>query len=166
MKSTLSNVRLYYWIIRGRSFVKSILKNCYLCKIVLGKPDMPPRTPALPDYRLHCMFLFQTISIVIDYAGPVYVRDVYSLCDELFKCYFPLIPRAATRAVHIALTSDFSSNSLILALRQCLARPGTPSQIISDNFKTLKAVETRDFIRFNRIEWKFIFESPPSEGIL
>ena len=49
------------------------LLNCYLCKLVLGKPAMPPPTPALPDYRLHCIFPFQTIDI--DYAGPVYVRD-------------------------------------------------------------------------------------------
>ena len=36
MESTLSNIRLYYWIIRGRSFVKkSILKNCHLWKLVL-----------------------------------------------------------------------------------------------------------------------------------
>ena len=76
---------------------------------------MPPPTPALPDYRLHCMFPFQTIGT--DYAGPLYARDVYSRSDELFKCYFLLITCAATRAVHIELTSDFSSNSLILALR-------------------------------------------------
>ena len=74
VESTLSNIRLYYWIIRGRSFVKSILKTCYLCKLVLGKPVMPPPTPALPDYRLHCIFPFQTVDI--DYAGPAYVRDV------------------------------------------------------------------------------------------
>ena len=63
------------------------------------------------------MFPFQTIDI--DYAGPVYVRDVYSNCDELFKYYFLLVTCAATRAVHIELTSEFSGNSLILALRQC-----------------------------------------------
>ena len=63
VESTLSKVRLYYWIIQGRSFVKSILKNCYLYKLVLGKPVMPPPTTALPDYRLHCMFPFQTIGI-------------------------------------------------------------------------------------------------------
>ena len=113
VESTLSNIRKYYWIIRGRSFVKSILKNCYLCKLVLGKPVMPPPTPVLPDYRLHCAFPFQTIGT--GYAGPVYVRDIYSSCDELR--YFLLITCAATRAMSIELTSDFSSNSLILALR-------------------------------------------------
>ena len=73
-----------------------------MCKLVLEKPVMPPPTTALPDYRLCCMFPFQTIGI--DYAG-----------DELFKCYFLLITCAATRAVHIELTYDFSSNLLILA---------------------------------------------------
>ena len=164
VKSTLSDVRLYYWIIRGRSFVKSVLKNCYLCKLVLGKPVMPPPTPALPDYRLHCMFPFQTIGI--DYASPLYARDVYSRSDKLFKCYFLLITCTATRAVHIKLTSDFSSNSLILALRRCFARRRTPSQIISDNFKTFNAVEIRDFIRFNRIQWEFILERTRGRGIL
>ena len=81
---------------RGRSFVKSILKNCYLCKLVLEKPVTPSLTPALPDYRLHCIFPFQIIGI--DYGGPVYVRDVYSRCDELFKYYFLSITCAATRA--------------------------------------------------------------------
>ena len=84
VENTLNNVRLFYWIIRGRSFVKTIFKNYYLCKLVLRKPVMPPPTPALPDYRLHCIFSFQTIGI--DYAGPVYVRDVYSHC-ELFKFF-------------------------------------------------------------------------------
>ena len=144
VESTLSNNRLYYWIIRGRSFVKSILKNCYLCKLVLEKPVMPAPTPAPPDYRLHCMFLFQTIGI--DCAGPVYVNGIYSSCDELFKCYFLLIICAATRAICIKLTSYFSSNSLILPLRRYFARRETPSQIINDNFKTFKAEEIRDFI--------------------
>ena len=83
VERTLNNIRLRDWIIRARSFVKSIFKNCYLCKLVLGilgKPVMPPPTPALPDYSLHCMFPLQTIGI--DYAGPVYVRDVYSHYDK------------------------------------------------------------------------------------
>ena len=82
VESILSSIRLYYWIIQGRSFVKSILKNCYMCKLVLVKPVMPPPTPALLDYRLHCNFPFQTIGI--DYAGPAYVRNIYSHCGELF----------------------------------------------------------------------------------
>ena len=60
VETTLSNIRLYYWIIIGRSFVKNILKNCFICKLVLGKSLLPPPTPSLPDYRLHCMCPFET----------------------------------------------------------------------------------------------------------
>ena len=63
-------------------------------------------------------------------TASTYVRDVYSRCDKLFKCYFLLITCAATRAVHFELISNFSSNSLILALRRCFARWGTQSQLL------------------------------------
>ena len=43
-------------------------------------------------------------------------------------------------------------------------RPRSSSQIISDNFKTLKAVEIRDFIQFNRMQWEFILERSPWLG--
>ena len=76
-----------------------------------------------------------------------------------------MITRAATQAIHVELTSDFSSNLLILALRRCFARRGTLSQIISDNFKTFKAIKIRDFIRFNPI-WTGLLRgfSGPGQG--
>ena len=46
----------------------------------------------------------------------------------------------------------------MLALRRYFACRRTPSQIISGNFKTFKALEIREFIRFNRIQWEFILE--------
>ena len=60
-----------------------------------------------------------------------------------------LLPEPCILNSHI---SDFSSNSLILALHQCFARRGTPTQIISDNFKTLeveKYVILHDLIEYS-----------------
>ena len=66
--------------------------------------------------------------------------------------------------MHIELTSDLSGNSLILVLHRKHTRRRSSSQIISDNFKTLKAVEIRDFIQFNRMQWEFILERSPWLG--
>ena len=37
LEATLSNLRLKYWVTKGRQIVKKVLKNCYLCKLVQGK---------------------------------------------------------------------------------------------------------------------------------
>ena len=34
LESTLTNVRSNYWIIKGRQFVKKVLKHCYVCKLI------------------------------------------------------------------------------------------------------------------------------------
>ena len=162
VESTLSDIRLYYWILRGRSFVKYIVKNCFICKLVLGKSVLPPPTPLLPDYRLHCMYPFETSGI--DYAGPVYVKNIYADDGTLFKCYFLLISCATTRAVHIEVTSNFTTKTLVLALRRCFARRGLPSKFVSDNFKTFKASDLKNFLRVNRIQWEFILEKSPWWG--
>ena len=57
---------------------------------------MPPSTSPLSHYRFHCMFPFQTIGV--DFADLVYVRDVYSRCEELFKCCCLLVTYAATES--------------------------------------------------------------------
>lgn len=46
---TLNHVRTRYWIIRDRQFVKSILKRCFVCRLVQGKPVVPPERGKVPD---------------------------------------------------------------------------------------------------------------------
>ena len=45
VQATLCNLWNNYWIVRGRQKVKTILKNCDVCKIIQGK------TPAAPESR-------------------------------------------------------------------------------------------------------------------
>ena len=66
-----------------------------------------------------------------------------------------------TRAVHIELTPDLSVKSFLPAFRSIISRCGIPENIISDNFKTFKAVEVQNFMRYLRIKWNFILEKSP-----
>ena len=54
----------------------------------------------------------------------------------LFTC-------CVTRAVHLELTTDVNSNSVILVLRRFISRRGIPHLFISDDFKTLML---KDFV--------------------
>ena len=52
----------------------------------------------------------------------------------------------------------------MLAPLRFLAKRGQSKLIISNNFKTLKSVRVKDFLRNNNIKWKFILERSPWLG--
>ena len=52
---------------------------------------------------------------------------------------------AATRNTHLELVPTESSDSLLLAVRRFVARKDLPSTFISNNFKTFKAKEIKQF---------------------
>ena len=66
----------------------------------------------------------------------------------MVKGHFLIITCCCTCAVHIELTPDLSVKLFPLAFRRFISRCGMPENIISDNFKTFKAVEVQNFIRY------------------
>ena len=83
LESTLNRIRCKYWLIRGQSTVKSIIRKCVTCRFIQAKSVQSPPTPLLPEYRVSCDFPFQHVGI--DYTGPSHVREKYSKSAELFK---------------------------------------------------------------------------------
>ena len=71
VQATLCNLQNNYWIVPGRQKVKSILSNCFVCKIIQGKTLAPPKTPALPSYRVNCNHAFENTGL--DFEGPLYL---------------------------------------------------------------------------------------------
>ena len=69
-----------------------------------------------------------------------------------------IITCCCTRAVHIEFTPDLSIKSFLLTFRLSISRCGVPENIISDNFKTFKSKEIRNFMRYLRVKWNFILE--------
>ena len=141
---------------------KSVLKNGVFCKIIQEKPLAPPETPALPCYRVNCNRAFENTGL--DFARPLYCKGDYSSSEEMFKCYVLLFTSCVTQAVHLELTTNVNSNSMILALHRFISRRGIPRLFISDNFKTFKSVDVKRFCNIKEIVWKFILERSPWWG--
>ena len=55
-----------------------------------------------------------------------------------------------TRAVHIEVRPVVGSYSLKLALIRFFSRRGISKLVISDNFKSFKSIEIKDFLRKKR----------------
>ena len=134
----MNRIRYKYWLIRGLSTVKSIIRKCNTCRLIQAKCVQTPPTPLFPEHRVSCDFPFQHVGV--DYAGPLYVRDNYSKFAELFKAYIlvyiHVFTCATTRCTHLELVSDFTTETLILVIRRFISRGCKPYFFISDNFKT------------------------------
>ena len=154
LESTLNRIRCKYWLIRGRSTVKNIIRKCVTCRLIQAKCVQPPPIPLLPEHRVSCDFPSQHVGV--DYAGPLYVRDNYSKSSELFKAYILVFTGATTRCTHLESVTDFTTEKLILAIKRFISRSGKPYFFISDNFKTFTSKGFKRFLLKVDISCKYI----------
>ena len=148
---TLANIRSRFWIPKGRNVVRKMIAKCVHCRKIRGKAFQLPIAPKLPGFRVRGA-AFETVGV--DYAGPITV-DIGKIYILLFTC-------AVTRALHLELTPDLTTDHFLMAFQRFIARRGTPSKIVSDNAKTFvaaaeyfKNATTLNLINPNSITWQF-----------
>lgn len=171
----MSLLRQKYWILSARNIVRQRVHKCNIC--FRHKPrNECPQMADLPACRVQeSIKPFHHTGI--DYAGPMYIlphrrRGVHSQ-----KAYICLFVCLVTKAVHIELASDLSTESFLNAMKRFIARRGPIGTCYSDcgsNFigsksyldemyNLIHSEEYRDKfaneLRDKRIEWKF---NPPS----
>ena len=82
VKDTLTKVRSKFWNIGGRSFVKSVLHNCVICRRFESKPYQNPLPPPLPTFRVSEDPPFSSTGV--DFARPLYIRQVGSTASKVW----------------------------------------------------------------------------------
>lgn len=168
VETVLNEIRQKYWVIDGRSAVKSVFADCQLCKVKKAKPVIPlmgqiPKERLTPNVK---PFTF----VGMDYFGPLMVtvgRRSEKRWGVIFTCL-------SVRAIHLEVAHSLTTDSTIMALRRMIARRGSPKVMISDNGTNLrgaskelrKAIEELNTREINEemilrsIEWKY--NSPAS----
>lgn len=176
----LANIREYYWPLSGRNLARETCHKCLKCFRV------QPRTyhPLMGDLISKRLKLGSPVfdNVGLDYAGPILIRDRKLRGSKLIKAYICLFVCLTTRAIHLDLVTELTSNAFIAMLKRFIARRGKPSSISSDNatnfvgaskqlrdiFKFLHLDETRanisNFLANQHISWHFITPYSPHEG--
>nr|CAI5835990.1 unnamed protein product [Callosobruchus analis] len=176
-QALLAAVREKYWILSGRRLCKDIINKCVVCRKQKAQ-ILSPIMGQLPKSRFDCNFPFEICGV--DYAGPFLIKDRQGRGAKLVKCYVSLFICFASKAVHLELVSDLSTETFILALRRFVARRGKPKQINSDNGSNFigansELKELSSFLRKHSssiidacseydIEWRFIPAHSPHFG--
>lgn len=170
-RDTLVQLREKYWIVRGRQLVKSVVRSCVVCKR-FSATSIDAATGLLPPDRTTKADPFEVVGI--DFAGPLFVKEK----NVQVKSYIVLFTCAVTRAVHLELVNDMTTQSFLQAFRRFVSRRGLCKIIYSDNaltfkraskelallWKVLRHPETLSYFANANIEWKFIVEHAPWWG--
>ena len=120
LKQTLTELRSFFWITRGRNFVKKFIRNCTVCKNLNARPYQYPSFSNLPELRFDETYPF--VSTGVDYLGPVFCLPVYGKSDDLHKAYVVIYTCTATRAVILDVVSNANTDNFVNSFKRFLSR--------------------------------------------
>lgn len=176
---TLALIREKYWIVKGKSVIRKVLTTCLKCKHSNSSPK-PQFMGDLPKERIAVFKPPFTISGV-DCFGPIIIKQykrTRSSSNNQQKRYGVIYTCLTTRAVHLELSIDMTTDSFLMTLRRFIARRGEPELIWCDNGTNFTGVEKElklalrniDYnviekeLALRNIEWKFIPPVSPWMG--
>lgn len=178
-QNVLSNFRLRYWPLGGLKEIKKIIRNCHTCfrfKAITSQQIMAD----LPLDRVCISKPFSKVGV--DFGGPLSIKSSKLKRAPILKCYMAIFVCFATKAVHIELVSDLSTDAFILCLKRFISRRGNPKVIYSDNATNFQGARNQlrdlyiffqnecnselvsNFLSSYKIQWKFIPPRSPHWG--
>ena len=166
----LAYMRQNWWIPRMRQVIKKVHNKCKTCKRMQSKPYFTNTNPSLPHIRVNRTDPFSCTGV--DYAGPMNIKSPKDI-----KGYIVLFTCATTRAVHLEVVNNLTSETFIHVLRRFVARKGYPQIMMSDNATNfvgaanyLKELQSdpkiKDVLKDKGIEWRFVPAKAPWFGAI
>ncbi|XP_062539042.1 uncharacterized protein LOC134207338 [Armigeres subalbatus] len=128
-RMTMATMRQEFWPLRAKDLVNSVCRKCHKCFRNRPAPITQP-IGQLPKTRIAPSKPFNITGV--DYCGPVYMKPVHRRAAPQ-KAFIAVFVCFTTKAVHLELVCDLSTDAFIAALRRFIARRGLPSEIHSDN---------------------------------
>lgn len=172
---TMHLIRQKFWIPSLRNMVKKHIKSCVQC-VRQRALTMDQKMSDLPSVRVTPGRPFECCGV--DYLGPVLVKARSGRCKIVEKGYVAVFVCMKSKAVHLELVSNLSSNAFIASLSRLVGRRGRVHELYSDNSTTFhgadselrhiasswKAMKNDPQFASLMIKWKFITPYAPHHG--
>ena len=156
--------------------MKSIRHHCVVCK-KLDKKTATQVMGQLPHERLKPAPAWNCTAI--DFFGPFKIRDEVKK-RTIGKAYGVIFNCLGTRAVHVDIAPDYSTEKFLMVLTRFVSLRGYPGKVLSDNGTQLKAAneelqkvlktwdwdELAAFGATKGLQWEFIpADAPWQNGV-
>ena len=126
-KSLIHEARRKYWIIGVRSMSKALTSKCITCRKLRKKP-LDQLMGQIPSLRVAAGFP-PFSNTAIDMFGPLHIKLNRKTLKEAQVVIFTCM---TTRAVHLELVNDKTSDAFLMAFRRFASLRGHPSVCWSD----------------------------------
>lgn len=158
-----SLLRQKYWILSARSIIRQRVHACNFC-FKNSPSHLNTKMADLPSYRVQETKAF--VHTGVDYAGPINITLCRRRGQRSQKAYICLFICLVTKAVHIELTTDLSSDTFISAFKRFISRRGPVSHMYSDNGTNFVGAKSQinELLTDRRIEWHMIPPRAPHFG--
>ncbi|XP_055910537.1 uncharacterized protein LOC129944900 [Eupeodes corollae] len=172
-------IRQEFWILGSRNLIRKLVHDCHTC-FRQRKITSTQLMGNLPSSRVNPSFAFAHTGC--DYAGPITLRSSRGRKPTLSKGYISLFVCMTTKALHLELVSDLTTDAFLAALKRFIARRGRCSVLYSDNGTNFqgaarvlsdmyKLVQSQnhnkkvaEMLAGESIDWKFIPPHSPHFG--
>ncbi|GBM01529.1 hypothetical protein AVEN_202404-1 [Araneus ventricosus] len=175
VQTTLPLIRQPYWIPSGQARVRRVIKKCITCFRVKNQ-TIHQMMGDLPRDRIVPSRPFDKVGI--DFAGPIITKPNLKRSKITIKSYIAIFICFSTKATHLEVVSDLTTEAFLACLRRFIARRSRPSIIWSDNatnfkganailnplFKMCKSSTVQNFSTEEGIQWNFIPPASPNFG--
>lgn len=165
-QATLHAVRTKFWPISGKSTTRKCLRHCVKC--FRAKPNNYPYIMGnLPRDRVNQARPF--LNTGVDYCGPFFIKEKKFRNRGKVKVYCAIFVCFVTKACHIELVTDSTTEAFLGSLRRFFAQRGKCLNLYSDNAtnfvganRELKSLN--DFVNSNSFK-QTVSDSLSSQGI-
>ena len=168
-------------VVGARQLARAMCRRCTTCRRISARTEHQ-MMGQLPAHRVMPHFPFQMTGV--DYAGPLTIKKGHTRKPVLIKTYLAIFICFSSKAVHIEVIEDLSTEDFLAGLKRFIARRGLPLEIHSDNgknfigarnylyqlYRFLQTSEAQssisNYLLSNRIQWNCIPERSPHFGCL
>uniref|UniRef100_A0A2S2P1X6 Integrase catalytic domain-containing protein n=1 Tax=Schizaphis graminum TaxID=13262 RepID=A0A2S2P1X6_SCHGA len=124
-----SLIQRRFWIVSIRAAIRQIISKCTVC-IRYRAAAPQPFMADLPSTRVQQCRPFANVGM--DYGGPFTIKESQRRNSKTHKAYLGLFVCLSTKAVHLEVVTDLTTEAFLASFDRFVARRGIPVQIYSD----------------------------------
>lgn len=125
----MAHLNRQYWIIGLRDLVRTHIRHCTVC--IRHRANTQQQLMGnLPSVRITPSRAF--LHSGVDYAGPIALKFAPGRGAKSIKGYIAVFVCLVTKAIHLEIVGDLTSNGFIAAYRRFISRRGKCSDLYSD----------------------------------